>query len=390
MSLKEQPIWTRSFFFVFMATLLIFTAFYLLLPTLPIYLINHLKVGSAYTGVVLAAYTVAALVIRPATGYFIDLHGRKWIYLISVLIFSLLFAGYIFAVTLAGMIMLRLMHGLLWGITTTSGNTIAVDLVPSSRRGEGLSYFGLSSTIPMAIGPLIGLKLIADGNYHRMFIVAIILSLSGFALALGVRYPVIERPKVPFSIKNLFEKSTLPLALVLLINMISYGGLVSFISIYVKETNIGDAGLFFMIYAVGIAFSRLFSGRVFDRSGPFRLSVAAFGMLITGFMALALIQTTYGFMGAALLLGMGSGMIFPTLQAMVNNLIEPHRRGAANSTLFTALDLGIGTGMMLTGYLAGTIGLIEVFLIFSALNMLALALFLSFALKHYHQKKIQR
>jgi len=389
MTPKEQPIWTRSFLSVFLATLLVFTAFYLLLPTLPLYLISHLKVNGSSTGVILAAYTVAALIIRPVAGYMIDLHGRKWIYLASLFIFSLLFGGYIFAVALAGMIMVRLAHGLLWGIVTTSGNTIAVDLVPAYRRGEGLSYFGLSSTIPMAIGPLIGLKLVEGGNYERMFLIAIVLSLAGFATAMGVRYPKISIQKATFSFRNLFERSTLPVALILLINMISYGGLVSFISLYVKETQVGDAGMFFLIYATGIALSRLFSGRIFDRQGPLKLSLIAFGLLILGFLVLADFQTLWGLLGAALCLGMGSGMIFPTLQAMVNNMVEPHRRGAANSTLFTALDLGIGSGMMLTGYLSGTLGLSTTFLIFSIVNGLALILFLVYSNRYYNLHRIK-
>ena len=378
---KEQPIWTRSFLSLFMATLLVFTAFYLLLPTLPLYLIKNLKVGTGYTGIALAAYTVAALIIRPVTGFMIDLNGRKWIYLASLLIFSLLFGGYVFAVTLAGKI--------LWGITTTTGNTIAVDLVPPMRRGEGLGYFGLSGTIPMAIGPMIGLWLVSGGNYSRMFLVSVFLSFVGFVFAMGIRHPKIALHKTPFSFRNLIERSTLPVALVLLLSMISYGGLVSFLSLYVKETGIGDAGFFFLIYASGIALSRLLSGRIFDRQGPRKLTVAALGLLILGFLVLSCIHILAGFYGSAFLLGIGNGVISPTLQTMANNMVEPRRRGAANSTLFTGLDLGIGIGMMLTGFLAGTTGLSNAFLVFCVLNGLALSIFLTYSHSHYNLHRIK-
>jgi MFS family permease len=389
MILQKQPIWTRSFLSVFMANLLIFTAFYLLLPTLPLYLINDLKIGSSYTGIVLAAYTIAALIIRPVTGFMIDIHGRKWIYLVSLPVFSILFGGYMFAFTLGGMILLRILQGFVWGVTTTSGNTLAVDLVPSSRRGEGLSYYGLSSTIPMAIGPLIGLWLVLDGNYNRMFISSVILSLIGFIIAMGIKYPAIISSKAAFSIRNLFERSALPSAIILILNMISYGGLVSFLSLYVKETRVGDAGLFFLIYAIGIAITRMFSGRLFDRQGPMKLTVLAFGMLILGFFLLSVVHNQAGFFGSAFCLGIGGGIVLPTLQAMVNNMVEPQRRGATNSTLFTALDLGIGVGMALTGFLASRIGLSNTFLIFCLLNGLALVFFLMITNNHYSRNKLR-
>ncbi|NVO20784.1 MAG: MFS transporter [Bacteroidetes bacterium] len=387
MNSHPTKIWTRSFISIFLATLLIFTAFYLLLPTLPLYIISNLKTSTTNTGIALAAYTIAALLIRPVTGFMIDMYGRKWIYLISVLLFALMFAGYELAITVMGMIMLRFLHGLLWGVTTTSGNTIAVDLVPMERRGEGLGYFGLSGTIPMAIGPMIGLWLIANGTYQQLFIASVVIGFAGFLIATMIKVPGIKH-KSTFSFRNLIEITTLPVALVLLINMISYGGLVSFISLYVKETGEGNAGLFFLVYATGIAAARLTSGKIFDRKGPVLLAVISLISLFIGFIILALIHQHLLFLLSAFLLGMGSGIISPTLQTMANNMVKPHRRGAANSTLFTALDLGIGIGMMLTGFLAGNAGLSNTFLLFSVLNIVALVLFLSIAQKHYHLNKI--
>lgn len=388
MNKHEQPIWTRSFISIFMASLLVFTAFYLLLPTLPLYLTQNLKSGPAQIGIILAVYTLAALIIRPVTGIYIDIYGRKWIYLGGLLLFSLLFAGYMVAVTLAGMIILRFLHGFFWGITTTSGSTIAVDLVPSSRRGEGLGYFGLASTIPMAIGPSLGLFLISDGKYNQLFVVSIILAIVGFAFATGIRYPVLPAAHHKFSFQNLIEVSALPVASILFINMITYGGVVTFISLYAKETGVGDAGIFFLVYAVGIAISRLVAGKIFDRKGPLLITIIAFILIIAGFLVLALIHHVAGFYSASFAMGIGGGVLFPTCQAMVNNMVQPNRRGAANSTLFTVLDLGIGGGMMLTGYLAGHTGLVTAFLVCSALNLLALALFLTYSIKHYNQYRV--
>ncbi|MBK7213991.1 MAG: MFS transporter [Bacteroidales bacterium] len=388
MNPQNQPIWTRSFLSIFMASLLVFTAFYLLLPTLPLYLINGLHISAGYTGIVLAVYTVAALIIRPFTGFMLDLYGRKWIYLSGLILFSLLFSGYIFVATLAGMLIIRFVHGLFWGITTTSGSTIAVDLVPAKRRGEGLGYFGLASTIPMAIGPMLGLQLVSGGNYNQMFLVSIILAVVGVAFAFGIKYPELPVHTAKFSIRSMFEVSALPVAAILFINMITYGGVVSFVSLYVKETGVGNAGMFFMNYAIGIALSRIVSGKIFDRRGPGIITTLAFISIIIGFLILALYHNNVSFLFAAFMMGLGGGVLFPICQAMVNNMVLPHRRGAANSTLFTVLDLGIGCGMMLTGYLAEHTGLVNAFIACSVINVVALILFMTYSNRHYMKHKL--
>ena len=386
---KHQPtLWTKSFLSVFMATLLVFTAFYLLLPTLPLFLSRTLEAGPAYTGIILAAFTLAAVSIRPVTGYMIDRYGRKWIYLAGLVFFTLSFSGYMIAYSLAVMVLLRLIHGLFWGITTTAGSTIVVDLLPPHRRGEGLGYFGLAGTIPMAIGPMLGLYMAADNDFNPVFIAAVGISLLGALFALGIRYPKLALHTTRFTVKNLFEISSLPVALVLFINMITYGGVVSFISMYVKETGTGDAGIFFLVYAIGITLARLFSGKIFDREGPLRISIVAFLMISLGFLLLSVLISPAGLFSAAFIMGLGGGVLFPACQAMVNNMVEPGRRGAANSTLFTVLDLGIGVGMILTGYLAGFSGLKTAFLVCCILNIIALMCFLLFTFRHYQRHKL--
>jgi MFS family permease len=350
--------------------------------------VKSLKVGPGYTGIILATYTVAALLIRPLTGFMLDKYGRKWIYLGGLLAFSFLFGGYGFITTLSGMILLRVLHGFFWGITTTGGSTIAVDLVPANRRGEGLGYFGLASTIPMAVGPMLGLQLIHDDRYDRLFVASIVLAVMGFVFATRIKYPKLPVHSTRFSFKNLIDPSSLPTALALFVNMITYGGVVSFISLYVKETGVGNAGLFFFIYALGITIARLVSGKIFDQKGPFRITIIGFIFIIAGFIILALVHLQAGLLISAFFMGLGGGVLFPSFQAMVNNLVQPNRRGVANSTLFTALDLGIGMGMMLTGYLAGSIGLGYAFLICSFINLIALFIFVGYSHKHYLSHKI--
>jgi predicted MFS family arabinose efflux permease len=361
------------------------TAFYFLIPTLPIYLETVLGVSRGYIGLVLAAYTIAALLIRPLTGVAVDRKGRKMIYLISFLLFSLLFSVYVAATTLAIMLTVRIVHGFTWGVSTTAGSTVVVDIIPPARRGEGLGVSGLSMTIAMAVGPMFGLWLSASGDYPHLFIGASLLSLAGFILLLFVKYPKYTPPARLQGLwwKRLIVPSALPASLNYLIVMISYGGMLSFISIYAHEIGIKNPGIFFVVYAIGIFLSRLFAGRLFDRHGPFWIAVIGLSFLSSGFPILAFIKNYEGFFVSSFILGFGSGIIMPTFQAMVNNLAWPEHRGAANSTLFTALDLGIGLGMIFMGLSSARIGLTYSFMACGIVNLGALAFFVLYTQRHY-------
>lgn len=387
MAQKNISIFKGNFVLVFFASLLMFTAFYILLPTLPVFLTRELKIEEGQTGLILATYTLAALLIRPFTGFMIDRHGRKFFYITSLLLFSILFASYPLAGVFTLILFVRFAHGLVWGVATTTGSTIIVDIVPAARRGEGIGLYGLAMTIPMALGPFTGLQLTQNNNYTLMFLFAGALAFSGFLLTLLIKYPSVPLTgHIPFSWRNLLESSSLPVTFNLLLINISYGGLVSFISLYAIKTGIGNTGLFFLIFAAGITLARLYMGKIFDRHGPKALSVAGILLLVAGHVILGLIINTTGFMVAGFLLGLGSGVVFPAFQAMVNNLVPPQRRGAANSTLFSGLDLGIGLGMLITGFLAHSIGLPRTYLIYGALNVLALVYFILISLRHYKRK----
>lgn len=384
----SDKLWTRDFTLIGIANLLMAIAFYFLLPTLPLYLKESLKASQSQVGLVLAFYTIAALIIRPFVGYALDSFGRKTIYLISFVLFSLLFIGYPLASSIALMVVIRFLHGLTWGSLSTSGSTIAVDFIPVSRRGEGISLFGLSMTIAMAIGPLIALSILGKTSFMGVFVIATAISMMGLLLALIIRFPVYKSnpDNRTFSIKRLIEKTSIPLSLNMLIVTITYGGILSFAALYAKEIGVMNSGPFFLLLAVGIGMSRFFSGKIFDRVGPFRIVIIGLILLILGFPILYLIPTSIGFHFAAVVIGLGFGIVMPTFQAMINNLVKPDRRGAANSTYFTSFDLGIGIGMIITGIISEHLGLGNAYLISSILISLALIVFLTYSYGHYKKR----
>lgn len=385
---KIDKLWTRSFTLIGIANLLMAIAFYFLLPTLPLYLKNSLGATPSQIGLVLAFYTIAALIIRPFVGYAIDSFGRKSIYLVSFILFSMLFMGYYFALSIGLMIAFRFLHGLTWGSLSTTGSTIAVDIIPVSRRGEGISLFGLSMTIAMAIGPMIAITILGKTDYFWVFVIASSISLVGLALALGIRFPVYKPnpDNRSFLFSRLIEKSSIPLSINILIITITYGGILSFAAIYAKEIGVENSGIFFLLLSVGIGLSRFFSGKIFDKIGPYRIVIIGLLLLMVGFPVLWLLPNSIGFHIAALIIGLGFGIVMPTFQAMINNLVKPDRRGAANSTYFTSFDLGIGIGMVLTGIISEKLGLRNAYLISSVIISVALIVFLTYSYRYYKRK----
>jgi len=380
-----QKLWTSSFILMCGANFLMSVAFYFLIPTLPVFIMEVLHASKLQLGFIFASYTLSALLIRPFTGFFLDSYGRKNIFLFSFLGFALLLGVYAFIFTVIQLLILRLLQGFSWGATTTAFSTAIVDIIPVNRRGEGLGYFGLFMTLGMALGPLLGLTIAGENHFKKMFISAALLALSGFVLASFVKFPEFKKDKniQYFSWKTLIDVSSIPVSFIILLICFSYGGIIIFISLYAKESGIDNSGLFFLIYAIGLGISRLFSGKIFDKSGPVKISFAGLFSLIFGIILLALLKSNIGFFLSAFLLGIGFGITFPTFQAMINHTVAIHQRGAANSTFFTAVDLGIGLGAVITGLLSDYISLSATFLICALITVIASLLFFTYALKKY-------
>ena len=363
-------------------------AFYFMVPILPLFLSDNFSATEGQVGLVLSFYTIAALIIRPFAGYAVDTIGRYGIYVGSLLLFTLTFFGYPLATTILFVLILRFMHGLTWGSMSSAGSTIAVDLVPQKRRGEGIGIFGLSMTIAMAIGPLIAILITGDGDYNRLFFSAAAFSFLGLILALFVRVPKIKRQKHKFSFSSLIEKKALPVSLNMFFITIPYGGIISFIALYGRSINIESSGLFFLLLALGIAVSRIVSGKSFDRVGPKNISLVGLGLLITGLFILALNKNVIGYHLAALVLGFGFGVLMATFQAIANHNVAAEKRGAANSTYLTFFDLGIGFGMLLVGYLVQTLDYSGAFILCAAIEFLALFVFLFYTLPKFNQSSL--
>lgn len=398
--MAKDKLVTRSYVFILAANFLLYFGFYLLLPILPFYLTEVFHSTNTAVGIILSCYTIAALCIRPFSGYLLDTFSRKPLYLFAFFIFTTIFSGYLLAGTLTLFTLLRIAHGFAFGTVTVAGNTVVIDIMPSSRRGEGLGYYGLMNNIAMSIGPMVGLFLHEAYCFEVIFTCALISCSLGFIMATLVRVP--RKPKVkqpPISLDRFISLKGIPAGIDLLLLSIPYGMTTTYVAMYAKEMGITQGtGLFFTYMAIGMAVSRLFSGKQVDKGRI--VAVISWGMYLVSFcfFVLAACETFMGwnglwatriFFGCALFLGIGFGTMFPAFNTLFVNLSPNDQRGTATSTYLTSWDIGIGAGLMMGGYIGQVATFDKAFLFGACLTVLAVIYFKRKVGPHFEQNRLR-
>ncbi len=392
---------TPSYCFILAANFLFYFGFWLLIPVLPFYLSEVFLVGHSAIGIILSCYTVAALCIRPFSGYLLDTFARKPLYLFAYFIFMSMFAGYLIAGSLFLFILFRIVHGVSFGMTTVGGNTVVIDIMPSSRRGEGLGYYGLTNNIAMAVGPMTGLFLHDAGiGYTLIFCTSLGSCLIGLCCASMVKTPY--KPPVKreaISLDRFILLKGIPAGISLLLLSIPYGMTTNYVAMYAKEIGLDvTTGFFFSFMAVGMAVSRIFSGKIVDKGKVTQVIAAGIYLVVFSFFLLAAcvyvitwnaLACSILFFSVALLLGIGFGIMFPAYNTLFVNLAPNSQRGTATSTYLTSWDVGIGIGMLLGGYVSEVSTFDKAYLIGACLTVVSTVYFHTKVMPGYERNKLR-
>lgn len=340
-----ERLWTRSFVSLTLTLFFLSFGFYLLLPTLPSY-IKEYDVGETQVGLVIGVFTLAAVIARPLVGGLLDRYGRWGFIAVGLLLFALSMLLYNWAGGILLLLLLRIFHGFSWAVATTSIGTSITDVIPVSRRGEGMGWYGLSMTVSMAIGPMVGVWIIQGYSFSSLFFLAAALTVVALLLSLATRVPFTRKEhsgKI-----NFFDRSLASISVAIFFLTFTYGGITTFMPLFAESIQV-NAGTFFMIYAIALTITRPIAGKLADR---FSESVVMFPAFIMMSAALLVLSFTHGMVGiiiSAILYGIGFGSAQPTLQAAMLRLVAPHKKGVANASFFTAFDLGIGLGAIVLG-----------------------------------------
>lgn len=390
---SKEKLWNANYIKVMTTNFLLYFAFYLLTPLLPLYLSETFEATKDTIGIVLSGYTVAALIVRPFCGYVVDSFSRKKVLMLCLSGFAVFFAGYIAAGTILMFAICRTLHGGPFGAVTVANSTCAIDVLPSSRRNEGIGLYGLSNNFAMAIAPSIGIYLhnMVD-SYMILFWIAFVVAISAVLIAWTIRLPEkdIIRNKEKLSLDRFFLTRAWLLAINIAMFGFCWGVLSSYLAIYSKEvlSITGGTGTYFALLSMGLFCSRL-QGRKALSQGKLTQN-AAEGMLISlvGFTIFVAIPHPVAYYLSAILIGLGNGHLYPAFLNMFVHVARHDQRGTANSSILTGWDLGFGIGCLLGGIVAEHFGYTATFWMVAAENAVSVLLFFLASRQFFERRKI--
>ncbi len=394
-----DKLFNRNFIAACTANFLYFFGFYSLFPILALYLRDALRANEVQVGIAMACYVVAALCIRPFAGFFVDRLSRKPLYMTSLAVFVLCFAGYPLAGGLALFIFFRVLHGLSFGMLTVSANTQVLDITPSERRGAALGYYGIANTLAMAVGPLVSVYAQSHFGYIPVFYAAFGIGILAFIVGSTIEVPPREpREHEVISLDRFILLKGLPAGFSLFLLAIPYGMVTSYIALYSLDLGRGkNTALFYLLLAVGIVLSRFVSTKRLDRG--LLTEIITEGAIITVVSLLFLtaahwvgqwnvLQFVF-FNVSALFIGLGYGFIFPAMNTLFVNLASHNQRGTANSTYMTTWDTGVGVALLTGAWVGEHFGFSSNYLIGTITATFSVLFFVFYVRKHFERNKLR-
>lgn len=389
-----EKLWNKNYIKVMTANFSMSFSFYLLTPLLPIYLSEYFHASKDIIGTVLCGYSVMVLLIRPFSGYMVDSFNRKKVLLICLCFYFLMFAGYLAALSLTAFAIIRTLHGAPFGASTVANSTVAIDVLPSSRRNEGIGFYGLSNNIATAIAPTIGIWIYSTtGNFNILFWISLFVAGIGMWVDSTVQIPEkeITKNKTKISLDRFFLINGSILAINMLCFGFCYGVLSNYLAIYGKEklgiTN--STGIYFLLLSIGLILSRLQGAKAL-REGKLVLNASEGIILSTfGYTIFVATDSMIGYYASAVLIGLGNGHMWPAFQNMMINLAHHNQRGTANSTLMTSWDSGVGIGILLGGFLAEHFDYQCAFWTVSGVHIIGLITFFCFTKGFFLKRKLR-
>ncbi|WP_216936543.1 MULTISPECIES: MFS transporter [unclassified Acinetobacter] len=379
MSQEQTPLWTSNFVLISLVNFQLVLVFYLLVIVIVGYSVAELGATTAQAGLISGLFIVGTLFGRIIIGKLLNRLGLKTTLLVGLTGF-LLFSGlYLLPTSLELLLGIRLMHGFMMGVASTVLGTVIAQTIPATRRGEGIGYFSMSSTLGTAIGPFMGIWLMSHFNYQVIFIFTSIVALSCLICSLFIQPPRLKTstpssssaPQTTSKLAQYIEPNALPIAVIVLLVATCYSGILSFIHFYAQDINLVEASsFFFLMYAFAILLSRPFTGPLMDRKGENIIIYPAIVIMALGIFLLSQAQNSVMLLTSAALLGFGFGNIQSVCQTIAVKSTTLHRMGLATSTFFIALDAGLGFGPYFLGLLLDQVGYRQLYL-FSALLTLS-------------------
>ena len=413
-----EKLWNKNYIKVMTANFALFFAFYVLTPLLPLYLSEHFGATKDVIGLVLSGYTISAFIVRPFSGFLVDSFPRKTVLLACYTAFAIFFAGYLAAGTLLMFTIVRTLHGGGFGAATVANSTAAIDVLPPTRRNEGIGYYGLSNNLAMAVAPSIGIYIYhLTNSFALLFWLALVVAFIGLAAdasaeitnkdanteeqtpapsTRATKKATARRRRITMSLDRFFLLRGWLLAANMVFFGFCFGVLSNYLAIYSKEQLgiVGGTGVYFLICSVGLILSRLQGGRALRKGLLSHNAAEGIVLSMASYTLFALMpllpHSAYYFCyyGSAILLGLGNGHMWPAFQNMMLNMAHHNERGTANSTILVSWDVGMGLGVLIGGVIAEHMGYAAAFWAVAIAHGVGVTLFFLATRSSFLQHKI--
>jgi MFS family permease len=380
--MNNVRLWTKDFVIVSAENFFAYFTYYLLIATIEVYATTRFQASPSTAGLAAGIFIIGTLLGRLFAGRSIDQVGRKKMLYIGFISFLVTTTFYFFVTSLGLLILIRILHGAAFGVTSTATGTIVADIIPHERRGEGIGYYALSTTIAAAIGPFLGMYVTQYTSFNMNFVICLVVLAISFLAAFLLKVPKIElntnelKQIKEGGWETFFESKAIPISIICAIIAFCYSSILSFLTSYSETIHLqAVASFFFIAYAVAILVSRPFTGRWFDQIGENVVMYPTFFLFAAGLILLGVTHQGIFLLLAGVLVGFGYGNFLSNAQAVAIKVSPNHRMGLATSTFFIFADGGVGIGPFVLGFLIPVIGYRGLYVTMGIVSMACVVLY---------------
>lgn len=380
--MTKARIWTKDFLLNALVNFLVYLVYFLLMIIIAGYAVDNLQASLSEAGLAVGLFIVGALFARFFGGKSVELVGRQKMLYIGLTVYLIATLLYFQSTNLHFLFVVRFLHGLGFGLATVATGTIVANIIPGARRGEGISYYSMSSTLASAFGPFLGIYLNQQVSFNAILGICILLVVICYIAAFLLKVPEAALTAAQledmkrFTLSNFVEFKALPISVIGAILGLCYSGIVGFIASYTREINLIEAGsFFFIVYSAAILISRPLTGRWFDLKGEGFVLYPSFVLFAIGLAILSLARQDFILLLAGMFIGLGFGTFLSSGQAVAIKSSPDHRMGLATSTFFAITDIGVGLGPFFLGLLVPFFGFRGLYMSMAGVALLAMGLY---------------
>ncbi|MDT0002869.1 MFS transporter [Listeria cossartiae subsp. cayugensis] len=379
----KEKLFNKGFILITLINFVVYLVYYLLMVIIAVIAQEELNASLGEAGFASGIYIIGTLLARLYMGKKLELFGRKRVLRFGILFFLVTTLAYLYMPTIAIMFIIRFLNGFAYGTTSTATNAIVTAYIPNSRNGEGINYYGLSTSLAAAIGPFIGMILLSKTNFYTIIIFSTVIvfltALLCFYLPVKNIVLTTEHRKAlqTWTVKSFIETKVIPITFIAFLMGISYSSVLTFLASYAREINLVSAGtFFFVVYALVITFTRPMSGKLFDAKGEKYVMYPSYLFLAVGLVVLSTATSSLVLLISGGLIGLGYGTFMSNGQAVCLKVCEPHRIGIGLSTYFIGLDLGLGIGPYIMGEIHHVLSFQGIYIIAGAIAFVCVFIYM--------------